>query len=52
MEVRPHRKINRKKTKQVMVGNVPVGGDSTITVQSMTNTITSDACSIICLIVE
>jgi (E)-4-hydroxy-3-methylbut-2-enyl-diphosphate synthase len=52
MEVRPHRKINRKKTKQVMVGNVPVGGDSTITVQSMTNTITSDAYSTIKQIIE
>ena len=42
MEIRPHRKINRKKTKIIMVGKVPVGGESFISVQSMTNTITSD----------
>jgi len=34
--------MQRKKTKKIMVGNVPVGGDSPITVQSMTNTITKD----------
>ena len=43
MEIRPHRTINRKKTKKIMVGKVPVGGNSIISVQSMTNTITSDA---------
>jgi (E)-4-hydroxy-3-methylbut-2-enyl-diphosphate synthase len=42
MEVRPHRKINRKKTKEIKVGKVSVGGDSQISVQSMTNTLTSD----------
>ena len=42
MEIRPHRTIHRKKTKKIMVGKVPVGGDSVISVQSMTNTITSD----------
>ncbi len=47
MEIRPHRKINRKKTKKIMVGKVPVGGGTTITVQSMTNTITSDISSTI-----
>ena len=47
MEIRPHRIINRKKTKKIMVGSVPVGGDSIISVQSMTNTITSDAPSTI-----
>ncbi len=34
--------MQRRKTKRIMVGNVPVGGDSPITVQSMTNTITKD----------
>ena len=34
--------IPRRKTKQIMIGNVPVGGDSPITVQSMTNTLTTD----------
>ena len=32
----------RNNTKQIFVGDVPVGGTSPITVQSMTNTITSD----------
>ena len=42
MEIRPHRIIKRKKTKQIKVGNVLVGGDSVISVQSMTNTLTTD----------
>ncbi len=42
MEVRPHRIINRKKTKLIKVGNVSVGDNSKITVQSMTNTLTTD----------
>ena len=42
MEVRPHRIINRKKTKKIKVGNISVGGGSQISVQSMTNTLTTD----------
>ena len=42
MDVRPHRKINRRKTKEIKVGNVSVGGKSLISVQSMTNTLTTD----------
>lgn len=42
MSVRPYRDIDRRKSRQIMVGNVPVGGDAPITVQSMTNTLTSD----------
>ena len=42
MEVRPHRTIKRKKTRLIKVGNVTVGGNSKITVQSMTNTLTTD----------
>ena len=42
MEIRPHREIKRKKTKKIQVGSVPVGGDSIISVQSMTNTLTTD----------
>ena len=42
MEIRPYRNIKRKKTKVINVGNVRVGGDSPITVQSMTNTLTTD----------
>ncbi len=43
MSVRPYRDIIRRPSRQIMVGNVPVGGDAPITVQSMTNTITGDA---------
>ena len=42
MEVRPHRVINRKTTKEIQVGNVKVGGKAPISVQSMTNTLTTD----------
>ncbi len=42
MEIRPHRIIKRKKTKKIKVGNIYVGGDSPISVQSMTNTPTTD----------
>ncbi len=41
-EIRPFRKINRKKTKEISVGKIKVGGDNPITVQTMTNTLTSD----------
>ena len=34
--------IKRRKSRQIMVGNVPVGGDAPISVQSMTNTETCD----------
>jgi (E)-4-hydroxy-3-methylbut-2-enyl-diphosphate synthase len=34
--------IKRRKSRQIMVGNVPVGGDAPISVQSMTNTETTD----------
>lgn len=43
MSIRPYRDIMRRKSRQIMVGNVPVGGDAPITVQSMTNTLTKDA---------
>jgi (E)-4-hydroxy-3-methylbut-2-enyl-diphosphate synthase len=42
MEIRPHRIINRKDTKEIKVGNITVGGKSKISVQSMTNTLTTD----------
>ncbi len=42
MEIRPHRLIKRKRTKKIKVGNVYVGGDALISVQSMTNTLTTD----------
>lgn len=40
--VRPWRNIDRRKSRQIMVGNVPVGGDAPISVQTMTNTQTTD----------
>ncbi|MBT2131190.1 flavodoxin-dependent (E)-4-hydroxy-3-methylbut-2-enyl-diphosphate synthase [Aliiroseovarius lamellibrachiae] len=40
--IRPWRDIERRKSRQVMVGNVPVGGDAPISVQTMTNTDSSD----------
>ena len=40
--IRPFRTINRRKSKQIHVGNVLVGGDAPISVQSMTNTLTTD----------
>ena len=42
MNIRPFRDIKRKKTKKIKVGNVEVGGDSLISVQSMTNTLTTN----------
>ena len=43
MSVRPWRDIQRRKSRQIMVGRVPVGGDAPISVQTMTNTPTEDA---------
>lgn len=43
MSVRPYRDIIRRKSRQIHVGPVAVGGDAPISVQSMTNTVTSDA---------
>jgi (E)-4-hydroxy-3-methylbut-2-enyl-diphosphate synthase len=43
MSIRPYRHIERRKSRQIMVGNVAVGGDAPITVQTMTNSLTSDA---------
>ncbi len=40
--VRPWRSIHRRKSRQIHVGPVPVGGDAPITVQTMTNTVTTD----------
>ncbi len=40
--IRPWRNIERRKSRQIMVGKVPVGGDAPISVQTMTNTDTSD----------
>ena len=40
--LRPWRDIARRQSRQIMVGNVPVGGGAPITVQTMTNTLTHD----------
>jgi (E)-4-hydroxy-3-methylbut-2-enyl-diphosphate synthase len=45
--LRPWRHIERRKSRQIMVGDVPVGGDAPIAVQSMTNTPTDDAAATI-----
>ena len=42
MSLRPFRNINRKKTRVINVGDVKIGGDNPISVQSMTNTLTTD----------
>ena len=47
MSIRPWRDIARRQSRQIMVGNVPVGGDAPITVQTMTNTPTEDAAATI-----
>ena len=47
MNVRPFRNISRKKTKVINVGKIKVGGNNPISVQSMTNTLTTDVKSTI-----
>ena len=47
MSIRPFRDIKRRKTKTINVGEVKVGGENPISVQSMTNTLTSDVKSTI-----
>ena len=42
MNLRPYRNINKRKTKEIRVGDVKIGGSNPITVQSMTNTLTTD----------
>lgn len=47
IELPEWKQIKRRKSRQIMVGNVPVGGDAPISVQSMTNTLTADAAATI-----
>jgi len=47
MTLRPFRDIKRKKTKVINVGDVKIGGNNSISVQSMTNTLTKDVKSTI-----
>jgi (E)-4-hydroxy-3-methylbut-2-enyl-diphosphate synthase len=42
MSYRPYQQILRRRSRQIHVGPVPVGGDAPITVQTMTNTPTTD----------
>jgi (E)-4-hydroxy-3-methylbut-2-enyl-diphosphate synthase len=42
MSLRPFRDISRKKTKTISIGDIKIGGDNPISVQSMTNTLTTD----------
>ena len=42
MNIRPYRQIERRKSKKIKLGNIFVGGDSPISVQTMTNTLTTD----------
>ena len=42
MSIRPFRDIKRRKTKEISVGKIKVGGDNPISIQSMTNTLTTD----------
>ena len=52
MNIRPFRNIERRKTKEICVGKVKVGGNNPISVQSMTNTLTTDIKATICQINE
>ena len=52
MSIRPFREIKRAKTNVINVGDVKVGGDNPISVQSMTNTLTTDVKATINQIVE
>ena len=42
MSYRPYQEITRRKSRRIHVGRVPVGGGAPITVQTMTNTLTTD----------
>ena len=44
---RPYRQIDRRKSRKIQVGSVAVGGDAPISVQTMTNTLTTDVAATI-----
>jgi (E)-4-hydroxy-3-methylbut-2-enyl-diphosphate synthase len=50
--VRPYRQIHRRKSRQIFVGKVPVGGDAPISVQTMTNTPTTDVAATVAQILR
>ena len=47
MSVRPYRDIQRRQSRQIHVGKIAVGGDAPISVQTMTNTLTTDVAATI-----
>ncbi len=47
MSYRPYQQIERRRSRQISVGRVKVGGDAPISIQTMTNTLTSDAAATI-----
>ncbi len=49
--IRPWRNIERRKSRRIMVGAVPVGGDAPITVQTMTNTATTDVAATVAQVI-
>jgi (E)-4-hydroxy-3-methylbut-2-enyl-diphosphate synthase len=49
--VRPWRNIYRRKSRQIHVGNVPIGGDAPIAVQTMTNTLTTDVAATVAQVI-
>ena len=50
--IRPWRNIARRRSRQIHVGPVPVGGDAPISVQTMTNTLTTDVAATVAQIVR
>ncbi len=50
--IRPWRNIERRKSRQIMVGRVPVGGGAPITVQTMTNTDSSDVAATLAQVIR
>ena len=52
MSIRPFRDIIRKRTKEINVGDLKIGGDNPISVQSMTNTLTKDVKSTVKQIID
>jgi len=52
MSLRPFRDIHRRKTKEINVGDIKIGGNNPISVQSMTNTLTKDVKATIKQIIE
>ncbi len=52
MNYRRYQQIDRRKSRQISVGQVPVGGDAPITVQTMTNTLTTDVAATVAQILR